>query len=349
MKKVLLSLVLAFSAVVNSHQAMAQVFTMNASAREEAYRWLVRLSVDVEMVRTVAKDGMAEKAEKLQPDLLYHDKWMVNEWFLKPAVDELFAGEKRALKKILHRLDQCTDGFEHQGKRIRFSRLLDFIDRLQSISQVDFGKPSQSAKQKAYQQLFERESKELAQIIENALHALDGFVDETDQIISEEKGYLTDTKSHNANHCVTLITLLRLEGDLQRMRKQVVAEKQSQSLALGSSVLEYRTRGTNSWYVQQHYLEGLSGLRYTLRKRLNDMDSQSTGVFIDGKAHRYSDLINHIDSLGKRLERDFDNPDRSEMQKAIDELVKRMDLTAALAKSLREKLPTVDKVESVSE
>ena len=342
MRRVLLVLAVLVALLGKGQIALSQVFTMNVSERSEAYRWLVRLSVDVDMVRTVAAAGMAEEGEALQPDMLYHDKWLVNEWFLEPSIDELFAGDKVALKKILHRLDQCTDGFDYKGKKVRFVKLLDFVDRLQSISQVDFGKPSQTAKQKAYKQLFERGSKEFAEIIKSALAALDKFVADKQNIVSEEKGFIEATKSHSAKHFVTYVTLLRLESDLKRMRKHVVAEKQSQSISLGSNVLEYRTAGTNSWYVQQHHLDGLSGLRHTLDKRLNDMDSQSTGVFINGKAHRYSDLVKLIDRLSKRLERDYGNPDRSEMQKAIDELVARMDVTTSLAKSLREKLPALE-------
>ena len=316
---------------------------MTTSERSEAYRWLVRLKKDLDVVNEAAKRGMQEEGPSLENELLHHRKyfWLFNEWHLKRAVIELFEGDKRALAPILRRVDRTTDGFTHENKKLRFSEILDFIEDIQVTHKWDPNNPNQSALRKAYRNLLEDHTKNLTGVLASAFTALSDFVPNSEEIEEEEGGLRRQIgESESAEYSVTYLSLVRLEKDLARMKAEVSKDGDSSGISLESDVIEFRTRTIlpSSWYVQEHHIDGLRGLRYVLKKRLKAMDSQSTGVFIQGEAHRYSDLLKLMDKLDNGLRIDYRNPDRSVMKKAIEKLVERIDTTVALSAALRENL-----------
>ena len=313
--------------------AKGETHILSSSERTETYRWLLRLRKDVGLVMFAAQRGMNDQGPSLDNELLYHDKWMANEWCLKKPLQDLFEGDQKALEPMLARLDQTTSGFTHKGKVIRFSDILSYVDKLQNAQKTDFGNPDQSALKKAYKQLFEKQAGELVDILGAAFSALNGFVDNPREIEQEEGGLIGKTaETKTAKFTVVYTSLFRLKKDLARLKSDL--GKESKGISLASPVIEHRTFGRNSWYLRQQHVDGLKGLRHTLGKRLGELDSQSTGVVIDGKTQRYSDLLKKIDKLDNLLEIDMGNPDRSEMKKAVTELTERLDETLTLTDKL---------------
>ena len=328
-------LIVTFVLTLASANLFADTFAMSVSEREEAYRWLLRLRKDVGLVMFAAQRGMNSEGPHLDNELLYHDKWMANEWCLKPPLQDLFEGDKEALKPLLERLDETTDGFTYKGKKLRFSDILPFVDKLRKAQKTDFGKPDQSGLKKAYKQLFDKQAGNLVDVLGCAFGALNDFVENPREIEKEEGGLtgkIAQTKS--AKYTVTYTALYRLQLDLERIKSSVAKDGTGTGISLGSTVLEHRHFGRNSWYLQKQHIAGLKGLRFLLKKRLGELDSQSTGVVIEGKTLRYSDLLKKIDKLDDLLEVDFGNPDRSEMKKAATELTERIDSTLTLTRAL---------------
>ena len=314
---------------------LADTFTMTASEREEAYRWLLRLRKDVGLVMFAAQRGMNSEGPQLDNELLYHDKWMANEWCLKPALQDLFAGDKEALEPLLEKLDETTDGFTHKGKKLRFADILSYVDKLKSASKTDFGDPDQSGLKSAYKQLFEKQGGNLVDVLGSAFGALNAFVPNPRELEKEEGGLTGKTsETKSAKYTVTYTALFRLKLDLERLKAGVAKDGTGTGISLGSSILEHRQFGRNSWYLQTQHIAGLRGLRLVLKKRLGELDSQSTGVVVEGKTQRYSDLLKKMDQLDDLLEVDLGNPDRSEMKKAATELTERMDDTLKLTTAL---------------
>ena len=342
-------LVITLVFTLSTGNLLAETFAMSVSEREEAYRWLLRLRKDVGLVMFAAQRGMNSEGPHLENELLYHDKWMANEWCLKPAMQDLFEGDKEALEPLLERLDETTDGFTCKGKKLRFVDILSYLDKLRKAQKTDFGKPDQSGLKKAYKQLFEKEAGSLVDVLGSAFSALNDFV-ENPREIEQEEGGLTGkvAKTKNAKFTVTFTALYRLHLDLERIKSNVAKDGMGKGISLGSAVLEHRHFGRNSWYLQKQHIAGFKGLRLVLKKRLGELDSQSTGVSIDGKTQRYSDLLKKIDKLDDLLEIDMGKPDRSEMKKAAVELTERIDDTLKLTKALIDGLaPLTDDSEQI--